>query len=70
MSVVDSSTVGKILLGRLLILLPIAFCAYFILESQDRSVRLAAFVMLIILAQVREWMFLANQKSQLKDNKH
>jgi len=56
---VDSSDTGKILFGRMLVLLPIAVCAYFIIESQDRTVRMLAFLALVLLAQLREWMLLS-----------
>ncbi len=42
--------------GRLLILLPMAFCIFLLLDSQDRVVRLAALVVLAILEQIREWL--------------
>jgi hypothetical protein len=66
----DSSDIGKVLFGRWAILLLIAACAYFLLESQDRLVRLAAFVALVILAQAREWLLFSKLQRQLKDNKH
>jgi len=64
--------------GRLLILLPMAFCIFLLLASEDRLVRLMAIVVLIILEQVREWLLVngirsipsTSAKPAAKDNKH
>jgi hypothetical protein len=56
--------------GRLLILLPIAFCIFLLLDSQDRAIRLLAVIGLIILAQTREWLLLSTVRPSGKDNKH
>lgn len=44
--------------GRLILLLPIAFCIFLLLASEDRMVRLFAVIILLVLAQVREWLLL------------
>ena len=49
--------------GRLLLLLPMAFCLYLILDSQDKSIRLGAVVVLIIVEQIREWMLVNSVKA-------
>jgi len=48
--------------GRLLILLPMAFCIFLLLDSQDRMVRLAALVVLTVLEQIREWLLVRGIK--------
>jgi hypothetical protein len=57
--------------GRLVILLPMAFCIFLLLDSQDRNVRLFALIALIILEQVREWLLISSIKELGKrgDNK-
>ena len=49
---------SKVIGGRLLLLLPIAFCIFLLLDSQDRWVRMLAIVALIVLEQAREWLLL------------
>ena len=56
----------KALGGRLLLLLPIAFCIYLLLVSQDQTVRLLAIVALIILEQIREWLLVSGIKGMQK----
>ena len=56
--------------GRLIILLPMAFCIFLLLDSQDRAVRLLAVIGLIILEQAREWLLLSTIRPSGKDNKH
>lgn len=51
---------GFALGGRLVLLLPMAFCIFLLLDSQDRNVRLMAIIAIIILEQVREWMLVKN----------
>jgi len=41
---------------RFLVLAPIAFCIFLVLESEDKMVRLAAVIGLVLLAQLREWL--------------
>ncbi len=55
---------------RFLILAPIAFCIFLILASEDRVVRLAAVVGLVILAQIREFALVSSMKELGKHNKH
>ncbi|MCX8194531.1 MAG: hypothetical protein N3G22_00260 [Candidatus Micrarchaeota archaeon] len=59
----------KEFLLRYLILIPIAACIFFILESEDKSVRLAAVIVLVILAQVRDWMLVSTIEKIRKNNK-
>ena len=66
---------GTALNGRLLILIPMAFCIFVLLDNQDKTVRLLALLVLIVLAQFREWMLLsgigdAKRVKLAKDNKH
>ena len=63
--------IAKALGGRLIILLPMAFCIFLLLESQDKTVRLLALIALIILEQIREWLLISSLKSlgRGKDNK-
>lgn len=62
---------SKALGGRLVILLPMAFCIFLLLDSQDKGVRLFALIALIILEQIREWLLISSIKSlgKEKDNK-
>lgn len=55
--------------GRLVLLLPMAFCIFLLLASEDRMVRLLAVIALIILEQVREWLLVQSIGSLRKDNK-
>lgn len=48
--------------GRLVILLPMAFCMFMLLDNQDRMVRLAALVALAVLEQIREWLLVSGIK--------
>lgn len=61
----------KALGGRLILLLPMAFCIFLLLDSQDKGVRLLALIALIILEQIREWLLLSSVKpaGKEKDNK-
>lgn len=61
------------LTGRLVLLLPMAFCIFLLLDSQDKNVRMLAIIGLIILDQAREWLLVQGIKSLRdsgKDNKH
>ena len=60
---------GFALTGRLLILLPMAFCIFLILDSQDRMIRLFSVIALAVLEQVREWMLVSSVKALAKGNK-
>lgn len=67
--------IGIALGGRLLILIPIAFCLFLLIDSPDRMVRLLAVVALIPLEQVREWLLVSGMDGArggklAKDNKH
>ena len=44
--------------GRLALLIPMAACAMLLLESQDRTVRVLAFVAIIVLEQIRQFLLL------------
>lgn len=48
--------------GRLALLLPMAFCIFLVLDSQDRNVRLAAIVSLAVMEQIREWLLISSIK--------
>jgi hypothetical protein len=48
--------------GRYLMLIPVAFCLYLVLDSQDKNVRLAAVIGLLILSQLREWLLISAMK--------
>ncbi|MEM2137931.1 MAG: hypothetical protein QW568_02490 [Candidatus Anstonellaceae archaeon] len=54
---------------RFLLLIPIAFCLFLLLDSQDRMVRLGAVVLLVILAQAREWLMAQSMRSLAKGGK-
>ena len=65
---------GTVLGGRLLILIPIAFCLFLLIDSPDKTVRLLAVVALIPLEQAREWLLVSGIDSTkggklAKDNK-
>ena len=51
--------IGYSLGGRLILLLPLAFCIFLLIDSQDRLVRLGAIVALILLEQMREWLLIS-----------
>ncbi|VVC01830.1 Uncharacterised protein [uncultured archaeon] len=55
--------------SRLLLLIPMAFCLYLLFDSQDRYVRLAAIIALIVLEQSRQWLMLSSMRSLAKGNK-
>ena len=57
--------IAKALGGRLVILLPMAFCIFLLLESQDKGVRLFALIALIILEQIREWLLISSIREVL-----
>jgi len=66
---------GTALSGRLLILIPMAFCIFVLLDNQDKAVRLLALIVLIVLEQFRGWMLFsgigdAKAAKLAKDNKH
>lgn len=66
---------GTALSGRLLVLIPMAFCIFVLLDNQDKAARLLALLVLIVLEQFREWMLLSGvgdvRAAKLaKDNKH
>ena len=63
--------IAKALGGRLILLLPMAFCIFLLLDSQDKGVRLLALIALIILEQIREWLLISSVKplGKEKDNK-
>ncbi|MEM4348430.1 MAG: hypothetical protein QXN37_02570 [Candidatus Anstonellaceae archaeon] len=54
--------IKKIFAGRMFLLLPAAFCIFLVLESQDKTVRLAAIICLLLIAQIREWLLLQAKK--------
>ena len=58
---------GFALGGRLVLLLPMAFCIFLLLDSQDKTVRLLAIIALVVLEQAREWMLVKNI-SELRDS--
>lgn len=49
----------KAFLARLMLLLPIAYCLFLLIESPDKTVRLGAIIALIIFEQAREWLLLS-----------
>ena len=59
--------IAKALGGRLIILLPMAFCIFLLLDSQDKTVRLLALIALIVLEQIREWLLISSLKSLGKE---
>lgn len=58
--------VPKALAGRLVLLLPMAFCIFLLLDSQDKFVRLAAIVVLAVLEQLREWLLISGIRGTAK----
>jgi hypothetical protein len=54
--------IGHSLGIRLILLLPAAFFIFLLLDSQDKMVRLAAVICLLVIAQLREWLLLAAKK--------
>ena len=60
---------AKTFLLRYALLLLIAFCLFLILESEDRNVRLAAVISLIIFEQLRDWSSASVAASLAKGNK-
>jgi len=56
----------KIFMLRYIILVPIAYCIYLLLASNDSNVRLEAIIVLIILEQIRDWSLLATARSIAK----
>jgi hypothetical protein len=58
--------VPKAFAGRLLLLLPVAFCVFLLLASEDRMVRLLAIIALVVLTQVREWLLVQSIKGVAK----
>jgi len=51
---------------RYMLLVPMAFCIYLLLASNDVNVRLAAIIALIILEQIRDWSLLATARTIAK----
>ncbi len=49
-------------LGRYLLIIPVAFCLYILLDSQDKMLRLGAVIGLLILSQLREWLLISAMK--------
>jgi hypothetical protein len=54
---------------RFLLLIPIAFCLFVLLDNQDRNIRLAAVIGLVLLAQAREWLMAQSMRSLAKGGK-
>jgi hypothetical protein len=54
---------------RYLVLVPIAYCLYLLLASNDVNVRLGAIIALIVLEQVRDWSLLSAARELAKGNK-
>jgi hypothetical protein len=54
---------------RYLVLLPIAFCLYVLIISDDMNMRFAAVVALVLLAQVRDISQLSTAQGLAKGNK-
>ena len=54
---------------RYIILAPMAFCIYLLLDSQDKPVRLMAIIALIILEQARQWLMFSTMKSLASGSK-
>jgi hypothetical protein len=50
------------MVGRLVLLVPIALCIAVLLISNDMTVRLLAIIALIVLEQVREWLVFSQLK--------
>jgi hypothetical protein len=51
---------------RYLILLPIAFCLYVLIISNDMNIRFASVVALVVLAQVRDITLLSTARGLAK----
>jgi len=56
--------------GRLLLLIPLAYCIFVLLDSQDRNVRLAAIIALALIEQVREWLLVSGIKGAASGKGH
>jgi hypothetical protein len=54
---------------RYALLVPLAFCLFLLLDSQDRTLRLAALVGAIVLEQIRQWAMVESMKHLAKGNK-
>lgn len=54
--------IGKAVGARLVILLPMAYCIFLLLDSQDKNVRLAAIIALVLLEQLREWLLVKSSR--------
>ena len=61
--------VGTAFGARFLILIPMAYCIFLLLDSQDKSIRLLALIGLIVLEQIREWVLISSMRELSKDNK-
>ena len=51
---------------RYIILVPMAYCIYLLLASNDVNVRMVAIIALIILEQIRDWSLLATARAIAK----
>ena len=51
---------------RYIVLVPMAYCIYLLLASNDVNVRLMAIIALIILEQIRDWSLLATARTIAK----
>lgn len=60
---------SSMLAGRFLLLIPMAYCLYLLLVSQEMNIRLVAIIALIVLEQARQWMMVSSMKSLAKGNK-
>ena len=56
----DKGKIAKVFAGRMLLLIPIAFCLLVVISSDDRTIRALAVIGLIILEQAREWLVFSN----------
>ena len=54
---------------RYAILVPIAYCIYVAIASNDMNARFFAMLALIILSQVRDWSLLETAREVAKHNK-
>ena len=50
---------GTAFAARFLIILPMAYCIFLLLASQDQYVRLLAIIALAVLEQIREWLLVS-----------
>jgi len=66
---VDCLDFGKAFGFRFVLLIPMAYCIFLLLASQDQFVRLLSIVVLVILEQTREWLLIKSISEQGKDNK-